>query len=109
LFFIDREKIAAELGINVDLYNEILLDFRRQSEERLGELEKSFKARNAEGVKRAAHFLKGSSGNLRLQEIFAVASRIDRAMADNKDLASIAADIPQLKAALLEFRKFIGR
>ena len=92
------EALAEEIGLEPEEYLEMLEIFLETGDTDLQRLEAAIVAANAEEAHEAAHSLKGSSGSLGLEDIFALARDIDD-LAREGALADIGTAIDQLRLA----------
>jgi len=104
---LDKKKISEELGIPGDMYDELLRDFAAQAEAVLPQLEAAILAKDFQSIAERGHFIKGSSGNLRIQELYAIAKEIECGGKEGKDLGAIQAHAESFKRAFEELKKII--
>ena len=76
---LDRATLLARVGGNAKLLTEILHLFRGECPRLMGELREAVSRRNAEGIRRTAHTLKGMLGNLSAQDAYEAAARMEKA------------------------------
>ena len=80
---IDREKAFRELDMPEDLFNELLDMFIEQTEPALKILEEITENTDYEEIRKTAHLIQGSAGNLRIEVIQSIAKR-NRIRSDGK-------------------------
>ncbi len=101
----EKEKILKELGdIPQETYDELVRFFIGQLAQAIPQLKGLVACGDWQSLAKAAHSLKGSSGNLRLSRVYEAAIRINdlakqcRGKDDIiKDIALLEESIPQLK------------
>jgi len=101
----DKQKALKELGIPEELYLELVRGFIKQSDTAIQDLEKAFQGRDFPGVARAAHFIKGGAGNLRIDEIYVTAKELDSVAKSSQDVGTIEKQAASLKNAMEELKK----
>lgn len=70
---LEKKKILAELGdIPEEVYDDLARVFIGQLAGRVPELGQALRSGNREDLKKMAHTLKGTSGNLRLHKVYAI-------------------------------------
>ena len=102
---IDREKAFRELDMPEDLYNELLNMFIEQTESALKTLEKIIDNKNYEEIRKSAHLIHGSSGNLRIEGIQSIAKEVEIGSVEKQDINILKRNIGKLRAAFEEVRK----
>ena len=103
----DKQRAIKELSIPEGLYRELVLGFIKQSATAIQDLEKAFQGRNFEDVARAAHFIKGAAGNLRIEEIHVTAKELEAVAKGDQDAGRIEEQMGSLKNAMEELKKNI--
>ena len=82
----DIEKLADNLGLDVEDFNELFDLYITTTSSDLEQLKAALNEENVELVHERAHSIKGSSGNLGLDELFELARDIDdKARANSLD------------------------
>jgi HPt (histidine-containing phosphotransfer) domain-containing protein len=89
------------------MYIELLQVFITETEPALKSLKENVQAGNLEEASRNAHFIKGSAGNLRVEEIYTVAKEIEFSAKEKKDPGTIAESVTKLEALFEDFKKII--
>ena len=97
----DKEAIIKELGIDEEIFRELIECFVTQTEEAISKLEAALGTRDVEEVSRLGHYIKGSAANLRLEDVRALGSYFESI----RDTAGMNGDA-QIK--LEEMRKAFG-
>jgi HPt (histidine-containing phosphotransfer) domain-containing protein len=105
IMLIDREKAFRELDMPEDLYNELLDMFIEQTEPALKTLEEIVDNKNYEEIRKSAHLIHGSAGNLRITGIQSIAKEIETGAVEKQDINIIKSNIGKLRAAFEEVRK----
>lgn len=82
---IDRDQIAAQLGFQRSDIDMLLAMFSKNAATSLEEMQKMIDGNNMQGVADAAHAIKGSAGNLKLNDIYTLAMTIEMAAKNGKD------------------------
>jgi CheY-like chemotaxis protein len=103
----DEQKAIKELGVPEALYRELLLGFIDQFAATMLNLEKAFQGRDFEGVAKAAHFIKGAAGNLRIEEIHVAAKELEAVAKGSQDASAVEGLVGRLKNALGKIKKII--
>ena len=83
---IDRDQIAAKLGFKRSDVDMLLAMFSKNAATSLEEMQKMIDEGNMQGVADAAHAIKGSAGNLKLDDIYTLAMTIEMAAKNDKDV-----------------------
>ena len=104
---LDKKKIAEELGIPEDMYQEILQDFSSQAESVLQQLQTAIEAKNFQQIAEQGHFIKGSAGAVKAESLYAIAKEIEACAKEKKDLALIQAQVENFRSAFEELKKVI--
>jgi CheY-like chemotaxis protein len=101
---LDEGALLALLGGNHGVVRELAGIFDADSPGRLAELQEAVAQGDAARARRAAHGLKGSTGNLCGRVAAGAADRIER-LAAAGDLDGVRAELPALEAALAELSR----
>lgn len=99
---LDKQRAMAELDVPEDFYLELVRDFLGQADaavKRLGELAAA--GGPFEEMAKIGHFLKGSAGNLRIQEIYEMAIELERAGLQG-DRSVVVQKLGEIRGALAE-------
>lgn len=73
----DRDKLAAQLGFKRTDIDMLIGIFIKNSKSSLEEMHKMIRQNNMQGIADTAHAIKGSAGNLKLNEIFELSKSIE--------------------------------
>ncbi len=73
----DLEKLAENIGLEVEDFNEVFELYVETTSPDLEELKAALVKGDAQEVHKTAHSIKGSSGNLGLDELYELAGEID--------------------------------
>ena len=92
-------KLAEDLGLEEEEYLELIELFIESGTSDLNQLQTAIDEGDAEKAARAAHSLKGASGNLGLMELYEVAKTLE-ADASNNRLNGMAEPVQVLKKEL---------
>ena len=106
---IDRQRALDELGIPEEVYDELLQDFIAQTEPALAALLGAVGSQNLVDTAKTAHFVKGSAGNLRLDDLYLLAKEIESGAKGNQDTRILAENVSKLQAMFEELKKIILR
>lgn len=106
---IDKQRAVAELGIPVEMYDELLGIFVQQTGTALEDLTRALAAANFTEIARLAHFVKGSAGNLRLDQMHLLAKDIEFGAKEHKDITLLADLSGKLVILFDEFKKEISK
>lgn len=106
---LDKEKAVRELGIPEEMYSELLRVFIEQTEEPLNSLVEKIKSGNFEEIAKTAHFIKGSAGNLRIDEIYSIAKDIELGAKEQQDINTLGDNASKLRSAFEELKNIIGK
>src|SRR5664279_1007875 len=85
---LDRELALSRIGGDLELLQEIALLFLSDSSRMLEEIHKAVVSRNASGLDRAAHTVKGCVSNFGAQELYDAALALER-MGRSDDLSGV--------------------
>lgn len=105
---IDKQKALSELGITEDFYNELIQDFIAQAVPAVKNLDGALERENFDELAGIAHFIKGSAGNLRIEEIYLIAKDLEFCCKERKDKQVIEQGARGLKSAMEEFKKMFS-
>jgi len=88
---IDRQALLVRVGGDQQLLNEVVQLFLADCPIRIAELQAAVDARDARGIRSAAHALKGSAGNLSATGLASAARTLERIGAEGRIEAAPAA------------------
>lgn len=77
--YIDKDKIALQLGFKRSDFNSLLVMFSQNAETSLEEMKKSIDEKDMQGIADASHAISGSASNIQLNEIYELAMTIELA------------------------------
>lgn len=106
---LDRQAALKELGISNDVYDELLQIFIEQTESALQTLNQSITLKDFGQIARAAHLIKGSAANLRIEEIRNLAENIDVQARETKDIQAIENKAAELKTTFGELKNIVSK
>lgn len=96
------DALIEELELDQEDIVELLTDFREFIEETVPQLEAALASDDLDQSRSLAHSIKGSAGNLRVQEVYGTSKEMQD-LADAKDMAGLKALMPKLKAEVEDF------
>lgn len=102
---VDKKQAAGELGIPEELYNNIFEVFLQETTESIAKIDGLRISEDFEGLRQAAHSIKGSAGNLRISEVHAAAKEIEYFNHENSELQVLDNFILRLKRAFETLKK----
>lgn len=105
---IDREKAFRELDMPEDLFNELLDMFVEQTEPPLKVLEEITINTDYEDIRKSAHLIQGSAGNLRIEVIQKIAKQIELDAVEKKNMEIIKNNIAKLRVTFEEVKKEVA-
>ncbi|MBF0252425.1 MAG: Hpt domain-containing protein [Candidatus Omnitrophica bacterium] len=101
---IEKQRILEELGgFPEDIYDDLVGEFIKQAKEEIVTLKKHIKTNNAEDGARIAHSIKGSSANLRLNEMQEIAKKLEMGLKEGAEPMSLLPDAEELERKINEF------
>lgn len=101
----DKQGAAEELGMPKELYAKIFGAFMQEAGDVIAKLDELRKAQDFEALRKAGHFIKGSSGSLKLIEVHTIAKEIEY-FDPNKNPVTLLDDaILRLKTAFGAIKK----
>ncbi len=98
----DVEKLAGELELEKSDITELLKDFAEYLAKTLPDLELAVGSGDLKQCRSLAHAIKGSSGNLRVQQIYDLASKM-QSQADAANLPSLSPLCAEMKELIRKF------
>ncbi len=105
---VDRAKAFRELDIPEELFNELLDMFVEQTEPVLKTLEETADNKNYEEIRKSAHLINGSAGNLRIEAIQSIAKAIELGASEKQDIAIIKNNLGKLRVTFEEVKKEVA-
>jgi len=97
LMLIDRKRALQEINISEKMFNELLNVFIEQTEPALKILEEKAEKRKYEEIRKKAHFIGGSAGNLRIEGIRSLAKEIELEAMEKREISVIKSHIGKLR------------
>lgn len=101
---LNKQKALQELGIPEEFYDELMGDFITQTEGVLNKLDMLKETDNFEEIAKLAHFIKGSAGNLRIDELYSIAKEIEFTAKEKKNIIS---SVEKLKSSFQGLKKIV--
>ncbi len=108
IMLIDREKAFRELDMPEELFNELLDMFIEQTEPALKSLENITGTTDYEEIRKAAHLIQGSAGNLRIEAVQSIAKAIEIGATQKLDIGVIKSNIGTLKSVFEQVKKEVA-
>jgi len=105
----NKKEFLALIDDNIDLYNELIIDFRKSFNELFDKLKSSFKENNFEQIIFYSHTIKGMSINIRAAGIKQIAENIELFSKTNSDIKKIECNILALENAYNEFLSILDK
>lgn len=94
---INSEEMAAKIGLNVKHIPILVESFTDESKQIIEALEVAIEQKNYEEIGNTAHFIKGSSGNLKFDEMYELAKEMELSAKAKTDDYPYAAACARLK------------
>ena len=104
----DLKGLAADIGLDEEEVLELVELFFETSMSELEKLKKAMNQNDAETVVETAHSIKGAAGNMRFEEIYELASQIEK-NANEKILGGLMANVTSIDQELQKISTFIAR
>ena len=82
---ISAEQMAAKIGLNVKHIPILVQSFTDESKIIIEQLEMAINTKNYDGISNAAHSIKGSSGNLKFDDMYELAKEIELSAKASKE------------------------
>lgn len=105
---IDREKVFRELDMPEELFNELLDMFIEQTEPALQILDNINETTDYEEIRKTAHLIQGSAGNLRIEAVQAIAKAIEIEATQKLDIGVIKSNIGKLKSVFEQVKQEVA-
>jgi len=102
---VDQERALRELNIPEKMFKDLLKVFIEQGEECLDKLDDALLRRDYEEIRKTAHFIHGSSGNLRIEKIREIARDIEMDALEKRDVATMEKHVHELKRIFNDVKK----
>ena len=97
--YVNRDQLAEQLGFSRSDIDMLLTIFCKNAASSLLEMQQMIDENNMQGIADAAHAIKGSAGNLKLDEIYKLAMHIET-NAKNSENSDYRVSYQQLKTLL---------
>lgn len=104
---LDKEKAIRELGISLEIYEELINCFVDQTEGALKKLEDSFREENWSEIARLGHFVKGSAANIQIHEMEEVSRGIEDVRNGVESKEKLGEDIARLNQLFGELKEIV--
>jgi HPt (histidine-containing phosphotransfer) domain-containing protein len=104
---LDKKKIAENLGIPEAMYQELLQDFILQAEAVLVQLKVAVEEADFSKIKERGHFIKGSCGMMRIQELYVIAKEIEIGEKAGADIKMLGEHVENFKNVFENLKKII--
>ncbi len=97
---ISAEEMASKIGLNAKHIPILLQSFVQESQGLIEQLESAIAAKDYESISNTAHSIKGSSGNLKFDEMYALAREIEFSAKEKKEDYCYAEACESIKTAI---------
>lgn len=104
---IDKPLAAEKLGIPKELYDNIFAGFMQEGSDLILKIDEMKKEKDFEGLRQIAHFIKGTAGNLKLNEVYAAAKEIEYFDHEKTTLQLLDEHILRLKHSFAMLKKYV--
>ncbi len=104
---INVEQVSQELKIRPEIYLKIVSSFSETLLQKMKDLSEALKSENLEEMRRILHEIKGTSGNLRLQNIYGPQETLHLAVKANEDAEKLNAYLEELKTETEKLREYL--
>lgn len=104
----NKAKTLQELGIDEETYLSLVKEAAGQVVDFFSKADPLVSSQNHEELSKAAHFIKGSTGTLGMEDIYLISKDIELMCKEKKDFQTITSKIAELKVALDAFKKETG-
>ena len=102
---VDQERALRELNIPEKMFKDLLQVFIEQVQESLDKLDGALSRRDYDEIRKTAHFIHGSSGNLRIEKIRESARNIEMDALEKRDVATMEKHVHELKCIFNDVKK----
>jgi HPt (histidine-containing phosphotransfer) domain-containing protein len=83
---INIQKLAEQLEFDVEDVHELLEMFIDSAIDSIEDIKQSFANQDITGIRNGAHAIKGSAGNLLLNEVYLVAQRLEKSATEGRTM-----------------------
>ena len=97
---ISAEDMAAKIGLNVKHIPILVQSFQEESQGLIEQLESAIADMNYKEISNVAHSIKGSSGNLKFNEMYELSKDVELSAKDEKDDFPYAQACESIKIAI---------
>jgi len=104
---INVEQVSQELKIRPEIYLKIVSSFSETLLQKMRDLSAALQTKNLEEMRRILHEIKGTSGNLRLHNIYAPQETLHLAVKANEDAEQLNNYLEELKAETDKLSEYI--
>lgn len=104
---LDKKKAMEELGLDEDVFGELLRDFLSEAEAQIKKLGETIEAGNYDEIVQIGHSLKGMAGNLRIIPMQDLARSIEELAKESKDKQAIIKKYQAVKESLKDLREAV--
>lgn len=94
---IEKKRALREINISEEMFNELLNVFVEQTETALKIMKKTVTRKNYEEMRKQAHLISGSAGNLRISGIQKLAKEIELEAMEKREISVIKSHIGKLR------------
>ncbi len=101
---INIEELANELEFDIEDVYELLNMFINSAMISLEEIKQAFSNQDIKGIRDGAHAIKGSAGNLLLNEIYLIAQRLEKSATEGKTM-NLVGDYRELEQIIEDLNK----
>jgi HPt (histidine-containing phosphotransfer) domain-containing protein len=105
---IEKKRALREINISEEMFDELLNVFIEQTEPALKILEETAERKNYEEMRKKAHLISGSAGNLRISGIQKLAKAIEAGAMEKKDITGIKIHIGKLRTNFEKVKKEVS-
>jgi HPt (histidine-containing phosphotransfer) domain-containing protein len=102
-----KKRAIEELGLDESVYDELLRSFIPEAEDDIRKLGEAAEADDFDEIARIGHGLKGTAGNLRIENMRCAAGAIEALAKEGRDKRAITEKTDELRRDLAELKKWI--
>jgi HPt (histidine-containing phosphotransfer) domain-containing protein len=97
---IDHDELAAAMGLKKHYIAMLLESFKEESLALLDAFHRAIEEMEYDGIRSSAHAIKGSSGNIKLNEVYEMAKEVEFAAANRRNDFEYKAYFQAIKSAI---------
>ncbi|QFR48367.1 Hpt domain-containing protein [Sulfurimonas lithotrophica] len=97
---LDHEEMAASIGLSAKHVPILIASYLEEADGGLAKLEESINKRDYAAIKADAHFIKGSSGNLKFNELYEMSKEMEFAGAEADESFDYEGYLKAIKEAI---------